>query len=445
MLLSIGIIGNILVVVWRVTQKRDQRSSPLSILIIMLAVSDFLYCVHLLLLESLVADVDLDQTKHLSHISAHDMCMTSAWLSWFSCLTAQWATFNIAVYLFQAMSEFCSRCCCSLVRKRNLVIIIISQVLINLAVITVYVIDMDKKKSIFGYESLFGLSLQDYDKDTIHYQYINTINNVEHTGTYNGTEFIGYSRRVRIVEIFGRCALTQSNGFGYCSSVSKSFTHDNQTTIYNSSGCTYVNSSSIYSIVRIEATVIALITASLNTVLTLTSAFLYLFVCLKLRARSANITERSDMHKLQLRLSVIVLLDTLCWIPVTVLHWINFDVHTRTNFTYVTWPNNSTAASVVLISISPAINPLIYTFTEKNFLHSIRRRMKCDISLRRNNFNYHDDHIRGVERCSCIPCVRCVHRDEENDPDYWHTQDTSDWNSEQSRLLPSTNESSETS
>ncbi|XP_062522167.1 uncharacterized protein LOC134196953 [Corticium candelabrum] len=149
------------------------------------------------------------------------------------------------------------------------------------------------------------------------------------------------------------------------------------------------------------------------------------------------------MHKLQLRLSVIVLLDTLCWIPVTVLHWIGFpDEDITTN---VNWLNNSTAASVLLISISPAINPLIYTFTGKNFLHSIRRRMKCDISLRRNNSNYHDDHIRAVERCSCIPCVRCVYRDEDNDPGYWHTEDTSDWNSEQSRLLQSTSESSETS
>ena len=70
--------------------------------------------------------------------------------------------------------------------------------------------------------------------------------------------------------------------------------------------------------------------------------------------------------------------------------------------------------------------------------------MKCYISVRRSTFNYHDDHNRGVKRCSCIPCVRFVHQAEENDPDNWPTQDTSDWNSDQSRLLPSTNESSET-
>ncbi len=148
--------------VWRLAQKRDQRSSPLSILIIMLAVSDFLYCVHLLLLESLVLDVHLDQTKHLSSISAGNMCMTSAWLSWFSCLTAQWATFNIAVYSFQAMSKFCSRCCCSLVYKRNLVITIICQVLINVVIIVIDTIVFDK----YDHSDLFDLPLQDYDKYT---------------------------------------------------------------------------------------------------------------------------------------------------------------------------------------------------------------------------------------------------------------------------------------
>ena len=385
-----------------------------------------------------MVDVDLDQTKDLSYISARSMCTASACLSLFSCLTAQWATFNIAVYSFQVMSEFCSHCCYSLVRKRNLVIIIICQVLINLGIIVIIIIDLSP---IIGD---YGFSLPDYDKYTIQYQDIDVINNVVHIEIYNGTEFFSYSRRERIAEIFGRCALTQTNGYEYCSNSSRSFTHDNQTTIYNSSECIMnsVNSPNSY-LSSSAATIIALITASLNTVLTFTSAFLYLFVCLKLRARAANITARSDMHKLQLRLSVIVLLDTLCWIPVTVLHFIA--ILDKANVAKLNWPNDFTAASVLLISISPAINPLIYTFTGKNFLHSIRKRIKCDISLRRNNSNYHDDHIIGVERCSCIPCVRCVHRDEENDPDYWHTEDTSDWNSEQSRLLPSTSESSETS
>ena len=257
MLLSIGIIGNILVVVWRLAQKRDQRSSPLSILIIMLAVSDFLYCVHLILIESLVLDVNLDQTKHLSPISARNMCITSALLSLFFCLTAQWATFNIAVYSFQAKSEFCSRCCCSLVRKRNLVITIICQVLINVVIIVIYTIVYDKY-AYSDFYNLFYLKLQDYDKITDN----------------DWTEVSIYSRRERIVQIFGRCAWAQSNGFGYCLNNTFSFTNDNHTTISNESDCrvTYGNDLLGHS----YATLIESIIASLVTVLTLTYAILYI-------------------------------------------------------------------------------------------------------------------------------------------------------------------------
>ena len=410
--------------VWRLAQKRDQRSSPLSILIIMLAVSDFLYCVHLLLLESLVLDVNLDQTKHLSSISAGNMCMTSAWLSWFSCLTAQWATFNIAVYSFQAMSKFCSRCCCSLVYKRNLVITIICQVLINVVIIAIDTIVFDK----YDHSDLFDLPLQDYDKYT------------RNDVFSNWTEVRIYSRHARIAQIFGRCAWAQSNGFGYCINGTILFTHDNHTTISNESYCLFPFG---YDLLNntFEAPIIGSSIASLDTVLTLTCAILYIRLWIKLRARAANLTGRSDMHKLRCRLSVIVLLNTFCWIPVTILHW------TVATDYKLTWSNDSTAANVLLVSISPAVNPLIYTFTGKNFLLSIRkfcRRMKCDVSVRRTSSNYHDDHTRGVERCSCIPCVRCVHQVEENDPDNWPTQDTSEWNSDQSRLLSSTNELSET-
>ena len=429
MLLSIGIIGNILVVMRRLAQRRDQRSSPVSILIIMLAVSDFLYCVHLLLLESLVLDVNLDQTRHLSPISARNMCMSSALLSWFSCLTAQWATFNIAVYSFQALSEFCSRCCCSLVHKRNLVITIICQVLINVAIIVIYTIVFDVYYSdIF---ELFDLSLQDYDKNT------NTYNDFPP----HQTKLFIFSRHERIAEIFGRCAWAQTNGFGYCLKETVSSPYHNYTRFFSDCPVNYDN---FFLSSSPEGGFVGSIIASLGTVLTLTSAILYICFWIKLRARAANLTGRSDMHKLRWRLSAIVLLDTLCWIPVTILHWTVMTNYLSVN---IEVSNDSTAANVLLISISPAVNPLIYTFTGKNFLHSIRkfcRRIKCGISVRRNSSNYHDDHTRGVESCSFIPCVRCVHQDEENDPDYCPTDNTSDWNSDQSRLLHPLNESSET-
>ena len=416
--------------VWRLAQKRDQRSSPLSIFIMMLAVSDFLYCVHLLFLESLVLDVNLDQTKHLSPISARKVCMTSAWLSLFSCLSAQWATFNIAVYSFQTMSEFCSRCCCSLVHKRSLVITIICQVLINVVIIVIYMIVYDGL-SYGDTEHPFDLTLQDYDEYT------------SNDFFSNWTEVTKYSRRERFAQIFGRCAWAQSNGVGICLKDTISLTHDNHTNITNWSYCQFTFADSLLDS-AFQTTLVGSIIASLGTVLTLTCAVLYICFWIKLRARAANLTERSDMHKLRWRLSVIVLLDTFCWIPVTILHWTVFIDKIRSRNI---WSNSYTAASFLLISISPAVNPLIYTFTGKNFLHSIRkfcRRMKCDVSVRRTSSNNPDDHTRGVGRCSCIPCIRCVHQDEDNDPDYWPTQDTSEWNSDQSRLLPSTNESSET-
>ena len=300
MLLSIGIIGNILVVVWRLAQKRDQRSSPLSILIIMLAVSDFFYCVHLLLLESLVLDVNLHQIIHPSPISARNMCMTSALLSGFTCLTAQWATFNIAVYSFQAISEFCSRCCCSLVHKRNLVITIICQVLINVVMIVVF-ITVFPNYDYSGIVDMFYLPLQDYDKTT------------NNDVSSNWTEVTFYSRRELIGQIFVRCAWAQSKGFDYCLNDTISFTHNNHTKIFDESDCYAFDT-------IVAAFIIGSIVPFLGTVLTLTCAILYICFWIKLRARAANLTERSDMHKLRWRLCAIVLLNTLCWIPVTIIH-----------------------------------------------------------------------------------------------------------------------------
>ncbi|XP_062523598.1 uncharacterized protein LOC134198253 isoform X2 [Corticium candelabrum] len=412
MLLSIGIIGNILVVVWRLAQKRDQRSSPLSILIIMLAVSDFFYCVHLLLLEGLVTESHLGQQKHWEQVSTRYVCNTSSVLSWVSCLTAQWATFNIAVYSFQVLNGWCSRCCCSLVRKRVVVTTIIYQVVLVVASIL----------------SPFLLFL-----------YVDVPFLFQYESSWVDRSNVRYSSRAQITAIFGSCALVQSCGyFGYCINSTESVSHGNYTTVTNDlDGISCELDAGLNPFLGAAV-------ASLCTLLTLSYVVLYLIVCLTVRRRASprNLTRTSDIHKFQWRLSVIVLINIACWIPTTALHWsrmvgmqfVDIDSTESRQF------NNTTAANVLLISISPAVNPLIYTLTGKNFLHSIRkfcRRMKCNISMRQNSSNYHDDHIRGVERCSCIPWVRCVHQiDEDNDTD------PSDWNSNQSRLLPSTIESS---
>ena len=408
--------------VWRLTQTRDQRSSPLSILIIMLAVSDFFYCVHLLLLESLVTESHLGQQKLWAQISTSYVCSTSALLSLFSCSTAQWATFNIALYSFQAMSGWCSRCCCSLVRKRILIITIICQIIFVIAGI------------------LSMLAVHQYFDDPflfVPHEYEDVINYENNTWIQN----YRYSRREQITEIFGRCAIVQSSGLDACINMTETISHGSHTTVIRSIICSERAHTEYYDYWGAAV-------ACLSTVLTLSSVVLYLFLCVTIRRRSsrANVTSTSDIHKLQWRLSVIVILNTLCWIPTTALHLMSGIIQVSPGGPSDSWSSDSTAANVFLISMSPAVNPLIYTFAGKNFLHSIRkscRQMKCDISVRRNDSNYHGDHIRGVERCSCIPWVRCVHQGEDNHPDYYNTEDTSDWNSDQSRLLPSTDESSE--
>ena len=394
MLLAIGIIGNILVVVWRFTQKRDQRSSPLSILIIMLAVSDFFYCVHLLLLESLVTESHLRPQRHYFWQKMSFACITSSVLSWFFCPTAQWAIFNIAVYSFQAMSEFCSRCCCcSLVRKRNLVIIIIFQVSFSVAsmfpmIIVRYTID---------YPILFP----SYEYDRSNYSWINL------------------TRSAQITEIFGRCALVQSCGFGICiNSTRFSVSHLSHTTAINES--TFCGTSTNLD----SENVLGAAVASLCTVLTLLSVVLYLMAWQCLTVDRARI---SEILEFQWRLRVIVFLNTLCWIVSTAFHWTGIFGVSPNGSSNARLVNNFTAANVLLISTRPAVNPLIYTLTGKNFC----KRIKCDISVGRSNSNYHGDRTLGVERFSCIPCAKCVHRYEDNDPD------------EQSSLMTSINDSSE--
>ena len=406
MLLSLGIIGNILVVVWRLTQIRGQRSSPLSILIIMLAVSDLVYCVHLILLESLVVDatssVDVRQYSISIDRAPNKVCTVSFWLSWFSVSTAQWATFNIAVYSFQAITKCCPGSCCSLHRKNNLVVTIVCQVLFIIACIGV--------SYFFDGTLIYTL----YDRPLVSDSSYDT-----YSSSYSGPE--------QIVEIFEYCLWPYPNEFSFCVNGTDSQRHGNHPTITNENHCRnhHINDHDNFSFVR-EFTV------CLNTILILSCAVLLLLVCLKRpkAVSQANITQ-SDM---QWRLNGIVFLHTLCCIPVTVMQWMEF-ADSR-----ISWANNLNAASVLLISISPAVNPLIYTLTGKNCLHLICKCWRCGISVRQTSSNYRDDHSRGVECCSCTPGVRCVHQDD----DYCNTEETCAGNSDQSRLLPTPNDSSET-
>ena len=163
----VGLIGNASVVFWRCTKPQPQRGSVLSIVIIILAVADFLYCVHLILLESYVArevfgglsfTASKSNASNSSNSSASNsiasnttakvICAVSGNLSLFSSSVSMWMILNIAVYSFQSLAgrhgccDFCCNCycnCCSLVnRKGCLLVTVLCQLLFTTLPYTIF-------------------------------------------------------------------------------------------------------------------------------------------------------------------------------------------------------------------------------------------------------------------------------------------------------------------
>lgn len=99
---TLTLCGNCVVVIWRCTRPASQRSSALSIIIVNLAVVDFLYGVHLLLIEStLVSPVFEDVSQH--HLDSKPdvdqvLCYTAYFLSSLSCAAQSVALASIAAY-----------------------------------------------------------------------------------------------------------------------------------------------------------------------------------------------------------------------------------------------------------------------------------------------------------------------------------------------------------
>ena len=107
--------------------------------------------------------------------------------------------------------------------------------------------------------------------------------------------------------------------------------------------------------------------ASLNTFLSVACAFLYLTMCIRLNRQFSVAENVSTMHsqgireltKLKWRLTLIVLITTVCWIPVTTIHW--YTMFSGSSALGRALFEDLTAANLILVSISPAVNPLIYT------------------------------------------------------------------------------------
>ena len=396
-LLTMGIIGNILVVLWRLSQKRDHRSSTLSMLIIFLAVSDFLYCLHLLLLEGVVAKAFSANTPAhiLPESSTATICGVSGSLSILSCSLALWITLDIAIYAVLSIGE--TNCCCSLGTKGQLCTTILCQCLFTTIPILI-------------------ISISYPLNDMFHSPYYKSWEAFYDDNRENTTI---RSRDVQISDFISTCAFVQSTGVHFLANY------------------TFVDDLDVRCRGNIDYSIQILggCLLSINTFLVLACTVLYLQVCRKMRARNLQTSQpwRSDEQRPQRRLSVIVLVNTVCWLPATVIHWWSF-LEIFIGDGNCIFFSTSAAVNMLLISISPAVNPLIYTLAGRNFLQSIRscfRRLKCHVSLRCSRDNRRDDPypITGVDRCTCIPCIKCVRR--------WEDFDTVSWPSEETKLLSS--------
>ena len=388
-----GIVGNFLVVLWRLSRKRDHRASILSLLIIMLAISDFLYCLHLLLLEGLVAEAFFaSRPAHiLPSSSTATVCGASGSLSIISCSLALWITFDIAIYSVQSIGGTNCCCCCSLGTKGKLCTTFFFQCLFTLAIlifsITYPLNDIFHSPYYKSWEAFYD---NDHENTTIR------------------------SMGVQIGDLLATCAFVQSTGIHFFTN----YTMADQPNVMCQGNIDY------------SSQILGGCLLSIISFLVVACAVCYFQVCRKLRTinRQPGRSWRSDEQHPQCRLSVIVLVNTVCWFPATILHWMSY-VENFIGDGSCDFSTASTAANILLISISPAVNPLIYTLTGRNFLQSIRncfRKLKCHVSLRRNVDSHSLDmnSLTGVDLCTCIPCIKCVRLWKEFDTDSHHTEET---------------------
>ena len=113
-LVSFGLIGNVAVVVRRCTRPRDQRQSTLSMMIIILAVTDFLCCFQTAVADGYVlATFRRGPNITVTLESSRGICISSNCLIVLTSSIAMWVTFNIAIYSRQALTgrNLCYRCC----------------------------------------------------------------------------------------------------------------------------------------------------------------------------------------------------------------------------------------------------------------------------------------------------------------------------------------------
>ena len=400
-MITVGLVGNALVVLWRCTRQPSQRGSVLSTAIIILAVADFLYCVHLIMLESSVAREVFGGLNLTASGLMNTICKTSGNLSLLTSSTAMWMTLNIAIYSYQALTgRNCFYNCCSLV--------------------------LNGKGCLCG--SLFCQMIF----TTLPIVATNICFNELFPHKYDN---VVYQKSLTASDFLSTCAYAQTSQIGLF--FGGNCTEWNCSDWTNQSTCHWVNVECHYGGASCWTVLFAAILASINTLLIVSCAFLYLTMCIRLKqhfvttdsstTRSQEVTE---LIKLKCRLTLIILINMVCWIPVTTVHWYVFFFNGGTLGSELF--QDLTATNLVLVSLGPAVNPLIYTITGKQFIQFVWRCwkfLKCHVAIRRPGQREHDNHVIGVRRCSCIPCIQCV-RPWDLDTDWLDAEPTSRFSSE---------------
>jgi hypothetical protein len=372
-MIIVGFLGNLLVIVWRCTRPPSQRGSVLSITIIILAVADLLYCVHLGMLEGLVARPVFGGANLSTSLGVMNfICRTSGNLSLLSCSTAMWMTLNIAVYSCQALigCGCCCHCCLLVDRRGCLFVTVVCQLLFFILPIIEATISLNQ---------LLGINV-----------------------TLPSTADVN--------RVFSTCAYVESTGAMFGGVIF----FNNISTDYESS--------------EFVPVMFGTLTGFLNSLLSLSCAFIYLAVCIRLN-RQFHMTDNvsqgvTELSKLKWRLSFIVLINTACWIPVTTIH-IGFTITYFLRSLPPTEMFDLLATNVILISISPAINPLIYTISGKQFMKFLKRCwkfVKCHVTIGDPRETDNVDYPIGERRCTCFPCIQCIRP---TGIDVWNTEEAS--------------------
>ena len=386
-MMIMGVVGNVMVVLWRCTRPRQQRGSVLSLMIIMLAVADFLYCVHLIILLSAV-EITTDGVI-LFTAPMSRACSISGNLSWLACSAAMWMTLNIAIYSRQELTErnCCSRCCSLVGRKRCLWITIFCQLFFTVLPIIALTITVDSLGNVFG------------EPDT----------------NLTASEFLTQCSYAQSSQPLS-CVYDGVNYREQCKGL-------NQLTIANAAAL-----------------------ASLNAVLCVSCAFLYLSICMYIRKQVFRRNDRFAVHSssveefttLQWRLALIVFIDVVTWLPVTVIHCYSMAIVIRDWYGsedrhYPTKFQDLTATNLVLVSVGHAVNPLVYTIAGRQFVQFVKgcwRYLRCRVSFHCSEESTSDDYRIGIRRCSWIPCIRCIRPWEYLDSVQWDTENTSPFSSD---------------